>query len=158
MSQGKGGNNPKGGKPSKWNPFMDLLFLQGKAGRLFDDLMQRSCAGVSVGAWFPPVDIYETDGYIVLKAELPGVDNRNVSIEVDGNVLTLKGERRFEKSLSEENYHRMERFYGAFQRSFSLPDVVDKTGIKALFKDGVLKITVAKAHGERHGAIKVKVS
>ncbi len=136
---------------------MDLLFLQGKAGRLFDDLMQRSCAGVPQ-AWFPPVDIYETDDYIVLKAELPGVDNRHVSIEVDGNVLTLKGERKFEKSLSEENYHRMERFYGGFQRSFSLPDVVDKTGIKALFKDGVLKITVPKARGERHGAIKVKVS
>ncbi|MBI5971111.1 MAG: Hsp20/alpha crystallin family protein [Deltaproteobacteria bacterium] len=158
MSQGKGGNNPKGGIPPKWNPFMDLLFLQGRAGRLFDDLMQRSCAGVSAGAWFPPVDIYETDGYIVLKAELPGVDNRHVSIEVDGNVLTLKGERRFEKTLSEENYHRMERFYGIFQRSFSLSNAVDKIGMKTQFKDGVLKITVPKAHEARHGAIKVKVS
>jgi len=157
MSQGKGGNNPKGGTPPKWNPFMDILFLQGKAGRLFDDLMQRSCAGVPQ-AWFPPVDIYETDGHIVLKAELPGVDNRHIGIEMDGNVLTLKGERRFEKSLSEENYHRMERFYGSFQRSFSLPAVVDKTGIMAQFKDGVLKITVPKVCETRRGAIKVKVS
>lgn len=144
---------------TKWDPFKDLLFLQERMSRIFDEAVTRfnAGAGLSSSAWCPPVDIYETENDIILKAELPGVGINNVSVEVDGNVITLKGERRFDKNLSEENYHRMERFYGTFQRVFSLPNTVNKAGIKANFKDGVLEITVPKTEVKTSEGIKIKV-
>ncbi len=127
--------------------------------RIFDEaLMQyEGLNGLASGAWLPPVDIYETEDKIVLKAELPGIDIKDVAIEVDESVITLKGERRFVKNLSEENYHRMERFYGTFQREFSLPQVVQKDSIKANFLDGVLEITVPKIVKEHEKSVKIKV-
>ncbi|MBI4949804.1 MAG: Hsp20/alpha crystallin family protein [Deltaproteobacteria bacterium] len=141
------------------DPFKDLLFLQERMSRIFDEalLKYKGCSGMAGGMWYPPVDIYETEESVVLKAELPGVDRNNVSIEVNENTLTLKGERRLEKNLSEENYHRMERLYGTFQRVFSLPYSVDKNNITANFRDGVLKIAVPKAVDENRDSIKVKV-
>jgi HSP20 family protein len=132
---------------TRWDPFKDLLFLQDRMSRLFDEALVKfkgSTEGAGV-SWYPPVDIYETEGHIVLKAEVPGVTIESIDIEVNENVLTLKGERRFTKSLKEENYHRMERFYGAFERVFSLPMCVDKNNIKANLKDGVLKILAPKS-------------
>lgn len=144
---------------TKDDPFKDLLFLQERMSRIFDEalLKYKGCSGMPAVAWFPPVDIYETEEKLVLKAELPGVNSDDVDIEVEGNALVLKGERRLEKNLSEENYHRMERFYGTFQRIFNLPYTVDKGGIKASFKDGVLKITVPKNRETRPEGIKVPV-
>ncbi len=144
---------------TKWNPFKDLIFLQERMSRIFDEaLLQYSgSSGLSSGAWFPPVDIYETGDKIILKAEIPGVDPDDVSVEVNENVITLKGERRFAKNLREENYHRMERFYGTFQRVFSLPNVVDKSAVKASFKDGVLEITVPKIIEEGSSSVKITV-
>ncbi len=143
----------------KWDPFKDLVFLQERMSRIFDEAFSHSRGGAGLlgGAWFPSVDIYETDDEIILKAELPGIDIKSVSVEVEGNCITLKGERRFEKNLSEENYHRMERFYGAFHRVFTLPYAVDSGGIKASLKDGVLKITVPKHRAEATSSVKVKV-
>ena len=126
--------------------------------RIFDEAFSHQRGGgISGGAWFPSVDIYETDENIVLKAELPGIDVKSVSVEVEGNRITLKGERRFEKNLCEENYHRMERFYGAFRRNFNLPNNVDSKGVRANFKDGVLEITAPKTGGAKAGGIRIKV-
>lgn len=143
----------------RWDPFKDLIFLQERMSRIFDEaLMQyKGSSGLASGAWLPPVDIYETGEKIVLKAELPGVDIGDVSIEVEQSVIMLKGERRFVKNLSEENYHRMERFYGTFQREFSLPQVVDKASITANFLDGVLEITVPKVVEEPDKSVKIRV-
>ncbi len=141
----------------KWDPFRDILFLQDRMSRLFDEaLSQYKGGGVPGGSWFPPVDIYETEDEIILKAELPGVDIENVSVEVNENVITLKGERKLGK-VREENYHRMERFYGAFQRVFSLPNTVEKSKVKANYHDGVLEITVPKATEVKAEGVKIMV-
>jgi len=140
----------------KRDPFKDLLFLQERMSRIFDETLLKYRAAEG-SHWYPPVDIYETQENVILKAELPGVSLEGVSVEVSENTLTLRGERKREKSLGEENYHRMERFYGSFHRSFSLPYAVDRNGIKASFKDGVLKITVPKAAEAASGGIKVRV-
>jgi HSP20 family protein len=99
----------------------------------------------STRAWSPAVDIFETTESYVVKAELPGIPKEDVHITVENNVLTLKGERRFEKDETKENYHRIERTYGAFARSFTLPTRVDHDGVQAKFDSGVLTITVPKA-------------
>ena len=140
----------------KRDPFKDLLFLQERMSRIFDETLLKYRAAEG-SHWYPPVDIYETQESVILKAELPGVSLEGVSVEVSENTLTLRGERKREKSLGEENYHRMERFYGSFHRSFSLPYAVDRNGIKASFRDGVLKITVPKAAEAASGGIKVRV-
>ena len=90
------------------------------------------------------MDIYETENEILVQAELPGVDRKDVFLHLEKNVLTLKGERRFEKETKQENYHRIERSYGAFSRSFSIPAIVDEEKISADYKDGILKIALPK--------------
>lgn len=143
--------------PTKRDPFNDLLLLQERISQIFDEaiIKFRGCSGS--GAWYPPVDIYETEDNIVLKAEIPGIDINDISIEVNDNALVLKGERRHRKGVAEENYHRMERFYGGFQRVFSIPYPVERDSIKASFKDGILKITVPKAKERPSGGVKIAV-
>ncbi len=140
----------------KRDPFKDLLFLQERMSRIFDETLLKYRAAEG-SHWFPPVDIYETEESVILKAELPGVAPEGVSVEVSENTLVLRGERKREKAPGEESYHRMERFYGSFHRSFSLPYSVDRNGIKANFNNGVLKITVPKASEASGGGIKVRV-
>ncbi|MCC6502928.1 MAG: Hsp20/alpha crystallin family protein [Deltaproteobacteria bacterium] len=145
--------------PTKRDPLRDLLFLQERMSRIFDEaLLKYRGGGAANGGWYPPVDIYETEENIILKAELPGVDPESVSIDVGENTLSLRGERKLEKGFTDENYHRMERFYGTFHRAFSLPYPVDGDGVKASFKDGVLKITIPKKRHSGAGSIKVKVT
>ncbi len=141
----------------KGNPFIDFITLQEKMSQLFDEAAykQKGYSALSTGAWSPVVDIFETDGIIILSAELPGVKIEDVDVEVNKNVLTLKGERKFQKNLSEEQYLRMERFYGTFQRVFNLPVVVDKDEVKANFKDGVLRVTLPKI--ESPGSTHIKI-
>ncbi len=145
--------------PREKDPFKDLIFLQERMTRIFDEalLQYKGSSGLASGSWFPPVDIYETGDTIVLKAEIPGVDRKDVSLEVRENIITLKGERRFAKNLGEENYHRMERFYGTFSRVFSLPNIVDKAAVTANFKDGVLEIMVPKVAEESSDSVKITV-
>ena len=143
--------------PSGWDPYKDLLFLQERMSRVFDEaVMQYGGEGLSSCA-FPPVDIYETDQEIILKAELPGLDLNDISIEVRENILILRGERRLKKNLCEENFHRMERFYGTFERVFSLPNVVDRGSVKVDLIDGVLKIAVPKVLEPRARRVKIKI-
>ncbi|MBI5893902.1 MAG: Hsp20/alpha crystallin family protein [Deltaproteobacteria bacterium] len=145
----------------KWDPFKDLLSIQDRMNRLFDETLTRTGRGegeeLARGVWSPAVDIYETDESIILKAEIPGIDKKEVSIEVKNNMLILKGERKFEKEIKEENYHRMERAYGAFQRTFTLPNIIEKENVKAKYKDGILEITLPKVKGAKPKHVKVEV-
>lgn len=145
--------------PSGWDPYKDLLFLQERMSRVFDEaLMQyRGGAELTCGGTFPPVDIFETEKEIILKAELPGFEIEDISIEVKANFITLKGERKARKNPCEENYHRMERFYGVFERVFSLPNEVKREDVGALMNNGVLEIDVAKAVKKPSRSVKIPV-
>ena len=131
----------------RWDPFQNLTTLQDRINRLFEESFPGAAGGeeeISLCAWRPVVDIYDAADAIVIKAELPGVKKEDVSIEVKGNTLTLKGERTQDNEVSEENYYRRERCCGTFQRAFTLPDTVSADHIKARFKDGILKVEIAK--------------
>jgi HSP20 family protein len=133
----------------RWEPFGDLMSLQDRMNRLFDESYRSTQRGASDewalgGSWAPAVDIYEQGTDIVLKAELPGVDPKDVDIRLENNVLTLRGERKLDSEVKRESYHRVERSYGTFSRSFTLPTVVDQAAIKAEFKDGLLRLTLPK--------------
>jgi HSP20 family protein len=141
----------------RWDPFRDLGMLQDRMNRLFDDAGRgwRSDEPAATTSWSPSVDIFETEGEIVVKAELPGTDRKDITLHLENNVLTLRGERRFEKETKEENYHRIERAYGNFSRSFSIPATVDEETIRADYKDGVLKIVLPKKEQAKPKQIKI---
>lgn len=146
----------------RWEPFRDLVSLQGRMNRLFDESFRGLGRGGTEedwtqGAWSPAVDIYEKDGNIVLKAELPGIEPKDVDVRVENNILTLKGERRADQEVQQESYQRVERSYGAFTRSFTLPSVVDTDKIKAEFKDGVLRLTLPKKEEAKPKQISISV-
>jgi HSP20 family protein len=112
---------------------------------------------VSLSTWAPACDVFETDHEIVIKAELPGLKRENVKVSVENNVLTIQGERRFEEETKQENYHRLERSYGEFIRSFALPNYVDTAKIGAEFKDGILNVTLPKRAEAKPKHVEVKV-
>ena len=146
----------------RWDPFRDVMTLQDRMNRLFDQALSRTRTddeeGLTTSTWSPAVDIFETPDSIVMKAELPGVRRENIDIQVRENTLTLKGERKFEREeVKDENYLRMERSYGTFQRAFSLPAVIQQDKIKAVFKDGVLEVTLPKAEEVKPKQVKVEV-
>src|SRR5215468_6573960 len=131
---------------TRWDPFRDLNLLQDRMNRLFEDAGRgwRADEPSSTTSWSPAVDIYETENEIIVQAELPGVERKDISLQLENNVLTLKGERRFERETKQENYHRVERSYGGFSRAFSIPAIVDEEKIRADYKDGILKIALPK--------------
>ncbi len=143
-----------------WDPWKDLATLQERMNQLFEDTSPaaRGREGAKGGGfWSPAVDIYENEEAVVVKAELPGIPKDQVSVEVKDGVLTLRGERKFEKEVQEENYHRVERSYGSFQRSFSLPSSVDAEKISASLTDGVLELRLPKREAARPKQIRVAV-
>ena len=147
----------------RWEPFRDLVGLQERMNRVFDEsfrgINRRSGEEDWVGgSWAPAVDIYEQNGNIVLKAELPGVDPKDVDVRVENNILTLSGERKLENEVKRENYHRVERAYGSFTRSFTLPNVVDTEKIKAEYQDGLLRMTLPKKDEARPKQISINVA
>jgi HSP20 family protein len=134
--------------PIRWDPFRDLLSLQERMNKLFEDSLVRSTGKlgeIAQSTWTPVVDILEKEDEIVLKAELPGVLLEDVDLQIKDDVLILKGERRFQKDTKKENYHRVERSYGIFSRSFTLPGIVDQAEISAKHKDGILEVKLPKA-------------
>ena len=141
----------------RWDPFRDLGMLQDRMNRLFDDAGRgwRNDEPAATTSWSPSVDIFETEGEIVVKSELPGMDRKDITLHLENNVLTLRGERKFEKETKEENYHRIERSYGNFSRSFSIPATVDEEKIRADYKDGVLKIVLPKKEQAKPKQIKI---
>jgi HSP20 family protein len=145
----------------RWEPFRDLLSLQDRMNRMFDESYRGRNASddwALGGTWAPAVDIYEHEGNIVLTAELPGVDAKDVDIRVENNVLTLRGERKWSDEVQRESYHRVERAYGSFTRSFTLPNVVDTEKIKADFKDGMLKLVLPKKEEAKPKQISINVA
>lgn len=144
----------------KWDPFRDLLSLQERMNKLFEEsLLQtgKERQDISITGWSPAMDVMESDEEIVLKAELPGIELKDVEVLIKDNILTLRGERKFEKEEKKENYHRIERSYGAFQRSFTLPSTVEQEKVKAKMKDGVLEVRLPKAKGEKSKKIEIEV-
>jgi HSP20 family protein len=130
----------------KWDPFRDIMTLRDRMNRLFEDMStyRGEEKDLAASAWAPAVDIYETENEVVLTAEIPGVDEKDIEIKVEDNTLTLRGERKFEKETKEENFHRIERAYGSFFRSFALPTYIDHDRIEAEHENGVLKIRMPK--------------
>ena len=146
----------------RWEPFRDLLSLQDRMNRLFDESVRGMSRGGeeewTQGSWAPAIDIYEQGNQVVLKAELPGVDPKNVDIHIENNTLTLRGERRFDNEVTRESYHRIERAYGAFSRSFTLPATVDTAAVKADYKDGVLQVVLPRKEEAKPKQITINVS
>lgn len=144
---------------TKWDPLKDMLSLQERMNRLFEDSLIRTRGeeDLSLGAWAPAVDIYEDEEKIVLRADIPGIKAEQINIKVENNTLTLSGERRFEKEVKKEDYHRVERQYGVFSRSFTLPGTVDFDKIRAEHRDGVLELVLPKREESRPKQIKVQV-
>src|SRR6266849_7574028 len=130
----------------RYDPFRDLRTLQEEVNRLFSTNLNRSFGdeGIGRGAWSPSVDIYENKDQIVLEAELPGMKQEDFDLTIENNVITLRGERRFEKTDDADNYHRVERSYGSFTRSFTLPQTVSSEGATAEYRNGVLRVTLPK--------------
>ena len=145
----------------RWEPFRDLVSTQDRINQLFNDTFARAFGNqheVTPRGWVPPVDIYETGDSLVLKAELPGINPDDVEIRVEDSTLYLKGERKFEKEVKEENLHRVERSYGTFTRSFSLPSAIDAGKVKAEYQDGILTLTMPKREEAKPRTIKINVS
>src|SRR5919107_5950488 len=130
----------------RYDPFRDLRSLQDEVNRLFSTNLSRVFGdeGIARGAWNPTVDIYENKDQIVIEAELPGMNREDFDLSFENNVITLRGERRFEKKDESDNYHRVERSYGSFSRSFTLPQTVSAENVTAEYKNGVLRITLPK--------------
>ena len=130
----------------RYDPFRDLRSLQEEVNRLFSTNLGRGFGdeGIGRGAWNPSVDIFENKDQIVLEAELPGMSRDDFELTVENNVITLRGERQFEKKEETDNYHRVERSYGSFTRSFTLPQTVSAEGANAEYRNGVLRVTLPK--------------
>jgi len=139
----------------RWDPFRELTALQSEVNRLFSkvgggDVAERQ-------SWTPQIDVIETEDAIKLKAELAGMDPKDINIEVQDNVLTVSGERRFEEEVKEDKYYRIERRYGSFSRSIALPQTVDENRIEAKYDNGLLEVSVPKAEVARPKKISVTV-
>lgn len=141
----------------RYDPFRDLRTLQEEVNRLFSTNLTRPFGdeGIGRGAWAPSVDIYENKDQIVLEAELPGMKREDFDLLIENNVITLRGERRFEKTDETDNYHRVERSYGAFTRSFTLPQTVSPEGATAEYNNGVLRVTLPKREETKARRIEV---
>jgi len=142
--------------PARWDPFRDVLSLQDRINRVFSDYPLRWMGEEPVGTWVPPVDIYERGDDLVVRAEMPGLNRDDIEVNVQSGTLTLKGERKRDQEYSDENVHRIERQYGSFARSFTLPTEVDASRIKAVYKDGVLEINLPKAEAAKPKKVEIR--
>lgn len=143
----------------RWRPFRDLVSIQDEMNRLFDDFFGRPVARTewTEGVWSPTVDVSEDRDNVIIKAEMPGMKKEDVKISIQDNVLTLKGEKKQEKEEKDKSYHRVERSYGSFCRSFQLPTSVKTDKIKANYKEGVLNITVPKTEEVKPKEIPISI-
>lgn len=143
----------------RWDPFRELEDMSDRLNRMFARPAARTNGKETmiVADWVPTVDISETDGEYQIKAEIPDVKKEDVKVTLEDGVLTIQGERKQEKEEKGKKYHRVERSYGSFVRSFGLPDVIDEEKVKAEFKDGVLNLHLPKSEKAKPKAIEVKV-
>lgn len=144
---------------TRWDPFRDLHVLRERMNRLFEDSISQVSGSEELGTvgWMPVVDVFETENSVVLKAEVPEVNKEDVDIQVRDGVLTIRGERRFQNEANKDRYQRIERSYGAFQRSFTLPPNVDSENVQARMKDGVLTIEIVKKEDTKPRQIKIGI-
>ena len=142
---------------TRWEPFRGAATLQEQINRMFNDAVERTGEESNLTTWAPAVDIFETEHELVVKADLPEVDSKDLDIRVENNILTIRGERKFEKKVNEDNYLRIERAYGSFSRSFSLANTVNSEAIKADYQNGVLTLSIPKREEAKPKQIKVNV-
>jgi HSP20 family protein len=143
----------------RWNPLREMVSLRDRMNRLFDDSLFRSDRrndDADLGVWLPAVDMFEKDDHLVIKAELPGMEKKDISLDIKDGLLTLSGVRKHENEVKEENFYRREMAYGKFVRSFSLPADSDAEKITAEFQNGLLTIEVPKP--EQHKPKQIKVN
>jgi HSP20 family protein len=143
---------------SRWAPFRNLSTLQEQMNRLFETTYPGQVDNSALTAWAPAVDIYETENELVLKADLPEVSEKDLDIRVENNMLTIRGERKFEQTVKEDDYLRIERNYGAFSRSFGLPNTVNTEAIQAEYKNGVLTVELPKRAELKPKQVKVNIT
>jgi HSP20 family protein len=142
---------------SRWEPFRGLGSLQDQVNRIFEDSLARS-GETALANWSPAVDIYETENELVVKADLPDLNEKDIDIQVENSTLTIHGERKFEQQVNKDNYLRVERAYGTFTRSFSLPNTVQTDGIRAEYQNGVLTVHMPKREESKPKQIKIGVT
>jgi len=143
---------------TRWDPFREFVTLQDRMNRLFrDSFGEGRDEALTTTSFAPPVDVYEDEHAVTLKIEVPGIDEKDVDVRIENNTLTVHGERKFEKEEKEENYRRVERQYGSFTRSFTLPTTVDPEKVQADYDKGVLKIQLAKKAEAKPKQIKVNI-
>jgi HSP20 family protein len=144
---------------TRWDPFRNISTLQEQVNRLLESSVNAGrTEGGTLTSWAPAVDIYETENELVIKADVPDMNEKDLDIRVENNMLTIRGERKFEQKVKEENYLRIERTYGAFSRSFALPNTVNTEGIKAEYKNGVLTVDLPKRAEAKPKQVKVNVT
>jgi len=144
---------------SRWEPFRGLNTLQDQVNRLFEDSFARNRSGqAELASWAPAVDIYETENEVVVKADLPEMQEKDIDVRVENNTLTIRGERKFESEVHQENYLRVERAYRTFTRSFSLPNTVSTEGIRAEYQNGVLNVHLPTREESKPKQVKISVS
>ena len=145
----------------EWSPFRALRDLETEMDRMFGltrwPVVERGATDLLEGVWSPSMDVYQTEDKIVVKADVPGLEKKDFDISVVNSHLTIKGERKHENEVKEDNYHRIERVYGTFERSFELPATVNAEKIQAEYKDGVLEVTLPKKEEAKPKQIAVKV-
>jgi HSP20 family protein len=144
---------------TRWDQSRGLASLQDQVNRLFEDTFTRDRSSpADLATWAPVVDIYETENELVVKADLPDLEGKDIDVRVENNTLTIRGERKFEKDVNDENYLRVERAYGPFMRSFSLPNTVSSENIRAEYCNGVLSLHMAKREESKPKQVKISVS
>jgi HSP20 family protein len=143
---------------SRWNRFQKASSLQEQVNRLFEVSFPNRSDQSALTTWVPAVDIYETENELVLKADLPDINEKDLDIQIENNMLTIRGERKFEQKVNEDNFLRIERTYGSFSRSFSLPSTVNKEAIKADYRNGVLTVELPKRAEAKPKQVKINVT
>lgn len=143
---------------TRWEPFQGLSSFQERLNRLFDNTFPNKGDESALTAWVPAVDVYETEDELVIKTDLPEISEKDLDVRVENNRMTIRGERKFEQEAKEDNYLQMERAYGSFSRSFSLPNTVNTEAIRAEYKNGVLTVTLPKRAESKPKQVKINVT
>jgi len=142
---------------TRWDPFREFSTLQDRMNRLFRDSYGDRDEALATSTFAPAVDVYEDEHTITLNIEVPGIDEKDIDVRIENNTMTVHGERKFEKEQKEENFRRVERQYGSFTRSFTLPNTVDVDNIQANYDKGVLRVQLAKKAEAKPKQIKVNL-
>lgn len=143
----------------KWKPYNEMVDFYNRVNRIFDDdfFGRSNEQSIRAGTWIPPMDVYESQDDYVMKIEVPGLSKDDVKVELNNGTMTIRGERKEEKEIKKEDYHRVERFYGSFTRSFQLPQNADITKVNANMREGVLELKIHKREEAKTKSIEISV-